>query len=213
MNPDDPEQYIRHLERGVSQTPEAAPVTAPTQPFGTGSGSPFATPFSPPPTLPSGFGTPFGGPGGGQYSDGPYGGFGVSGSLRPRRRAGYRVLRLVILVIGTIVVANAVYWGVLFLRGGPYHSVTTVHGHLEAINDDFNETIACNDGNFRLNGDNNTYTVTGHCGRLEVFGSGNHVTVDSADTISVFGDDNAMIYHTGSPKVDKTGNNNAVSKG
>jgi hypothetical protein len=47
----------------------------------------------------------------------------------------------------------------------------------------------------------------------EVFGSGNHVTVDSADTISVFGDDNAMIYHSGSPKIDKTGNNNAVSQG
>ena len=195
MNPEDPEQRIRDLERGLSQTPEAAPVTAPTPPFGTGSGSPFS------------------GPGGRRHSGGPYGGFAASGSLRPRRGAGNRVLRLVILVIGTIVVANAVYWGVVFLRGGAHHSVTTVHGHLEAINDDFKETIACNNGNFRLDGDNNTYTVTGHCGRLEVFGSGNHVTVDSADTISVFGDDNAMIYHTGSPKVDKTGNNNAVSQG
>ena len=204
MNPEDPEQRIRDLERGVSQTPEAAPFPPP---------QPFGTPFSPPPTLPSGFDTPFGGPGGRRHSGGPYGGFAVSGRVRRRRGARNRVLRLVILVIGMIVVANAVYWGVLFFRGGLHHSVSTVHGHLEAINDDFKETIACNNGNFRLDGDNNTYTVTGHCGRLEVFGSGNHVTVDSADTISVFGDDNAMIYHTGSPKVDKTGNNNAVSQG
>ncbi len=64
----------------------------------------------------------------------------------------------------------------------------------------------------KLDGDNNTYTVTGHCRRLEVFGSGNHVAVESADTISTFGDDNAIAYHSGSPTINKTGNNNTVSQ-
>src|SRR5271167_3283414 len=114
MKPEDPEQYIRDLERGVSQTPEAAPYPPP-QPFGTGSGSPFGTAFSPPSPPPSGspFGMPFsgqfGGPGGGPYSGGPYsGGFGV----RPRRP----VRTLILAVVVTIVLANVVYWSVVIFR-------------------------------------------------------------------------------------------------
>ena len=80
------------------------------------------------------------------------------------------------------------------------------------INNGAKDTIECNDGNLRLDGDNNTYTITGHCRRLDIFGSANHVTVDSADTIGAFGDDNAVIYHSGSPTINKTGNNNVVSQ-
>ncbi|OBH50690.1 DUF3060 domain-containing protein [Mycobacterium sp. E2479] len=79
------------------------------------------------------------------------------------------------------------------------------------INGGAKDTIGCNDGNLRLEGDNNTYTVTGHCRRLDVSGSANHVTGDSADTISVFGDDNAMVYHSGPPTINKTGYTNIVS--
>ncbi|MEE6137897.1 DUF3060 domain-containing protein [Mycobacterium sp. 050128] len=78
------------------------------------------------------------------------------------------------------------------------------------INAGAKDTIDCNDGSLRLEGDNNTYTVTGHCRRLDVAGSANHVTVDSADIISAFGDDNAIAYHSGSPTINKTGNNNTV---
>lgn len=89
---------------------------------------------------------------------------------------------------------------------------TTVHGDLIMINSGAKDTIDCNNGNVKLDGDNNTYTITGHCRRLEVFGGANHVTVDSTDTISVFGDDNAVIYHSGAPTINKTGNNNIVSQ-
>src|SRR5882672_10495400 len=91
------------------------------------------------------------------------------------------VWRFVIVMIGSIVVSVAVYFGVVFLYG-PYHSGTTVHGNLENTNMGAKETFACNDGNLKLIGDNNTDTITGHCRRLEVFGSTNHVSVDSADT-------------------------------
>ena len=90
---------------------------------------------------------------------------------------------------------------------------TTVQGNLIMENSGATDTIACNDGDLKLDGDNNKYTITGHCRRLEVFGSANHVTVDSADTISAFGDDNAMIYHSGSPRISTTGNNDIVSRG
>ncbi|SOX55196.1 DUF3060 domain-containing protein [Mycobacterium ahvazicum] len=92
-----------------------------------------------------------------------------------------------------------------------HYSGTTVHGNLTMINGGAKDTIDCNGGNLRLEGDNNTYTVTGHCRRLDVSGSANHVTVDSADIISAFGDDNAITYRSGSPTINKTGNNNIVS--
>jgi hypothetical protein len=106
----------------------------------------------------------------------------------------------------------------IFLNTGLLHygnpfGQTTVQGNLTMENSGAKDTIACNNGDLKLDGDNNTYTITGHCLRLEVFGSANHVTVDSADAISAFGDDNAMIYHSGSPTIGKTGNNNTVSQG
>ena len=174
MNPEDPEEYIRKLERGGGQTPGAAP-----QP----SGSPFATSSD----------GQFGGPGSGPLR--PFRGVARFANTRPRR------LMWVCAVAFTIAIA-------LFLAH--YSSKTTVHGNLTMINGGAKDTIDCNNGNVKLDGDNNTYTITGHCRRLEVFGSANHVTVDSADTISVFGDDNAMIYHSGSPTINKTGNNNIV---
>jgi hypothetical protein len=154
MDADDPEQYIRDLERGISQTP----------PLGTGSGA--------------------------------------------RRRAWALILACAVAIVLV---------GVFLKVGGfdfesPF-GPTTVQGNLIMENSGATDTIACNDGDLKLDGDNNKYTVTGHCRRLEVFGSANHVTVDSADTISAFGDDNAMIYHSGSPRISTTGNNDVVSAG
>jgi hypothetical protein len=162
MDADDPEQHIRDLERGVSQTPEAEAYRAS-------------------PHLPA---------------------------RLPRRRAGA-------LVIGF---AAAIVLVSVFLKFGgldfenPF-GPTTVQGNLIMENSGATDTIACNDGDLKLDGDNNKYTVTGHCRRLEVFGSANHVTVESADNISAFGDDNAMIYHSGSPRISTTGNNDSVSRG
>jgi hypothetical protein len=194
MNREDPEQYIRDLERGVSQTPEAAPFPAPPQPFGMGSGSPSDSPC--------------GGPSAGPYTGGPYdGGFGLPRSFRPSRTA----RRLILACVAAIVLVGVV----LFIGGhhfGNPFGPTTVHGNLIMMNSGAKDTIACNNGDLKLDGDNNTYTVTGHCRRLEVFGSGNRVTVDSADTIGTFGDDNAMIYHSGFPKISTAGNNNIVSQ-
>jgi hypothetical protein len=169
MDADDPEQYIRDLERGVSQTPEAEPFPASPQP--------------------------------------PGGGFGPR-SFNPRRRAAMLILACVvaIVLIGVFLKAGGIDFESPF---GP----TTVQGNLIMENSGATDTIACNDGDLKLDGDNNKYTITGHCRRLEVFGSANHVTVDSADTIRAFGDDNAMIYHSGSPRISTTGTNDIVSAG
>lgn len=169
VDADDPEQYIRDLERGVSQTPEAEPFPAPHQPPGAG--------------------------------------FGARG-YRSNRRARTLMFACVvaIVLVGVFLKLGGFHFGNPF---GP----TTVQGNLITENSGATDTIACNEGDLKPDGDNNKYTVTGHCRRLEVFGSGNHVTVDSADTISTFGDDNSMIYHSGTPRINATGNNDIVSRG
>lgn len=179
MNPEedpekqDPEEYIRELERGVGQSPGAAP-----RPSGTSTS----------------------------------GGDGGRARGVTRRRWFGDVARLsnAPRVWGILMCAFAAAFAIAALVG--HYSGTTVNGNLTMINGGAKDTIDCNDGNLRLEGDNNTYTVTGHCRRLDVAGSANHVTVDSADIISIFGDDNAMIYHSGSPTINKTGNNNIVSQ-
>jgi Protein of unknown function (DUF3060) len=129
-------------------------------------------------------------------------------SARPRLRGIAQLAntvpgRLILVCAATSMIAIA-----LFLAH--YTGKTTVHGHLVMINSGAKDTIDCNNGNVKLDGDNNTYTITGHCSRLEIFGGANHVTVDSAGTISVVGDDNAVIYRSGTPTINKTGNNNTV---
>jgi hypothetical protein len=194
MDPVDPEQYIRNLERGVSQTPEAASVPEPQKPSSRPPGPPLSEQFD--------------NPGGGPYPGGPYDrGFGAPQSVRPQswtRRLRWRWV-VAIVVLGVLVVGGLHF-------GNPF-GPTTVHGNLIMVNSGAKDTIACNNGDLKLDGDNNRYTVTGHCHTLGVFGSGNHVTVDSADTIDAFGDDNALIYHSGSPMISKSGNNNTVSQG
>jgi hypothetical protein len=149
----------------------------------------------------------------------PFGTDSGSPSVRRRFRGVAKLLvatppgRFILAMVATMVLAVVVFFGALFLHGGPHHFVTTVHGNLENTDMGATATIACNDGILKLIGDNNTDTITGHCRSLDVIGRANHVTVDSADTISVSGVDNAMIYRTGSPIINKTGNNNTVSQG
>ncbi|MGB9305166.1 MAG: DUF3060 domain-containing protein [Mycobacterium sp.] len=161
MNPEDPEQYIRDLERGPGKAMGATPRA----------------------------------PGGTSWPR--FRGIATL-TTTPQRR-----LLLGLGIAGAMALT-------LFLSH--YSSKTTVDGNLIMINSGAKDTIACNNGDLKLDGDNNTYAVTGHCRRLEVFGSANHVTVDSADVISALGDDNAIVYHSGSPTINKTGNNNTVAQ-
>jgi hypothetical protein len=210
MNPEDPEKYIRDLERKAmrdleragGQTPGAAP-----QPSSTDSGSPPATPPSAPPAPPSDspvgtwnseqFGSPGGWPVPGRTSRRRFGGVAKLANAAPKRL-------LLVFAVASLIAIGAFLWN--------QNSTTKVQGNMIMMNSGWKGKIDCNNGTLKLDGDNNTYTITGHCLRLEVFGSANKVTVDSADTISVIGDDNAVAYHSGSPTINKTGANDIVSQ-
>ncbi len=86
-------------------------------------------------------------------------------------------------------------------------------GNLSIRGNGDSQTIACNDGQLSIDGRDMTVTVTGHCGRISVDGVINHITVDSVDAIDVDGINNVITYHSGAPKITKSGGQNTVHKG
>lgn len=76
-----------------------------------------------------------------------------------------------------------------------------------------NRTIACNESNVNVSGVSNTVVITGHCASLSVSGVQNNVTVDAVDTIDASGFSNQIVYHAGSPSIDRSGERNMVRQG
>ncbi|VBA33672.1 hypothetical protein LAUMK13_00321 [Mycobacterium innocens] len=76
-----------------------------------------------------------------------------------------------------------------------------------------NKTLACNDSVVEISGMSNTVVITGRCASLTVSGIENTVTVDAVDTIEASGINNKVTYHSGSPKVSKSGSGNVVQQG
>jgi hypothetical protein len=76
-----------------------------------------------------------------------------------------------------------------------------------------NQTIACNDNVVTVSGISNTIVITGHCASLTVSGMKNSVTVDAADTIDASGMSNQVTFHSGAPKISKSGVDNVVAQG
>lgn len=78
---------------------------------------------------------------------------------------------------------------------------------------DENKTITCNDNVVTVSGINNTIVITGHCASLTVSGMQNSVTVDSSDSIDASGMSNRVTFHSGAPKISKSGVDNVVAQG
>ncbi|MCV7075163.1 DUF3060 domain-containing protein [Mycobacterium szulgai] len=76
-----------------------------------------------------------------------------------------------------------------------------------------NKSIVCNDSVVTVSGISNKVVITGHCASLTVSGLKNTVTVDAADTIDASGIENRITYHSGSPKISKSGDKNFVEQG
>jgi hypothetical protein len=74
-------------------------------------------------------------------------------------------------------------------------------------------TIACNQSAITVSGISNNVVITGHCASLNVSGVKNSITVDAADTISASGFNNQITYHTGSPTIQNSGQQNVVQQG
>jgi hypothetical protein len=85
-------------------------------------------------------------------------------------------------------------------------------GSMNITGDKANKVVACGGKNIGITGNNNTLTVTGGCGAVTVSGSGNHITLDSAATITVTGQNNNVAYRSGTPGVNNKGAHNLVHR-
>jgi hypothetical protein len=72
---------------------------------------------------------------------------------------------------------------------------------------------ACNNGDLKLSSYGIKFNVTGHCASLAISSYDNNVIVDSVDSINVSGYDNVVTYHSGTPTITDSGNNNKVALG
>jgi hypothetical protein len=230
---DDPERRIRELEQPLADTARASELGA-TQPAGdypyaagpagpAGPSDPYASPWaagppmSPPPPL--SYGGPF---------------LGTS----PRPPSGNRVwwILAAVIVVGVLAVVGgiAAFAAHQFSRVGsitvspspsisrsitpPSAALSTSPapppgGNLNVAGINENQTIACNDSIVSVSGVSNTVVITGHCASLSVSGVHNSITIDTVDTIEASGFNNNVTYHSGSPKVTKSGEGNLVQQG
>lgn len=208
MDRDDPEARIRELEVGsytenpgvdsyslppsVPSTPMPPPMPAPYSPQGRYVPPPQYLPQSRPPVV-----QPF------QRG-------------RPRRRIA-RVITFAIIGFAMLsILWDAAGTELRGLVGGIASSTVTVEkdGNISLGGNSETHTIACNGGGTVMaSGNDGTFTVTGHCQRLTVSGNDTRVTIDSVDVIDAGGIDTVTIYHSGTPKITKTGINATVSQG
>ena len=95
----------------------------------------------------------------------------------------------------------------------PAPSTAPPGGNLTVAGINENQTIACNNNTVDVSGVSNTVVITGHCASLTVSGVQNVITIDAVDTIDASGFNNKVTYHTGAPKVSKSGAGNVVQQG
>jgi len=221
---DDPERRIRELEQPLSDAARASELGG-AQPAGgyNYQSPPWAGAPVPPPPPPGSYGGPFMAP-------------------RPPsgNRAWWILGALFVVGVLALVGGIAAYAAHQFSRAGsvvlstppsisrtttaprtspnltpttPAPSTAPPGGNLTVAGINENQTIACNDNTVDVSGVSNTVVITGHCTSLTVSGVQNAITVDAVDTIDASGFNNKITYHTGSPKISKSGAGNVVQQG
>jgi len=221
---DDPERRIRELEQPLSDAARASELGG-AQPAGgyNYQSPPWAGAPVPPPPPPGSYGGPFMAP-------------------RPPsgNRAWWILGALFVVGVLALVGGIAAYAAHQFSRAGsvvlstppsisrtttaprtspnltpttPAPSTAPPGGNLTVAGINENQTIACNDNTVDVSGVSNTVVITGHCTSLTVSGVQNAITVDAVDTIDASGFNNKITYHSGSPKISKSGEGNVVQQG
>lgn len=194
---EDPEDRIRELERPLADTARASEL---------GATVPAAQPHPQgPPPAPWTYGGP------------------------PPRRSGNRMWW----ILGTLVVvgALALAGGIAAFAARQFSGVRSIiespptsrpsstspapppGGRVSVSGVNENRTLACKDNIVSVSGVSNTVVITGHCASISVSGLRNAITVDSVDAVEASGFNNSVTYHSGTPKISKSGDSNEVQQG
>jgi len=233
MNPeDDPERRIRELEQPLSDAARASELGGTPPVGGYNYQSPWAgAPIPPPPPPPGSYGGPFPGmsprPPSGNRAWWILGALLVVGILALvggiAAFVGHQFSRGGSVVLSTPPsISRPTTAPRTFPSTGPRLSPASPSaapstpppgGNLTVAGINENQTIACNDNTVDVSGVSNTVVITGHCTSLTVSGVQNAITVDAVDTIDASGFNNKITYHSGSPKISKSGEGNIVQQG
>ncbi|ORW65060.1 hypothetical protein AWC23_24170 [Mycobacterium saskatchewanense] len=89
---------------------------------------------------------------------------------------------------------------VIALAAAPGVPAHAKNGDTHIVGQGLEQTIDCNDATLLVNGTQNKVTALGNCWAVTVMGSGNTVVADSVThDITVYGWDETVFYHNGSP--------------
>jgi hypothetical protein len=224
---DDPERRIRELEQPLSDAARASELGGTQPAVGYNYQSPWAGAPIPPPPPPLSYGGPFPGtsprPPSGNRAWWILGAVFVIGVLALvggiAAVAAHRFSRTGSVVLST---PPSISRGTTLPRTVPRQTPSSPSaepstpppgGNLSVAGINENQTIACNDSIVSVSGVSNTVVITGHCASVSVSGIQNSIAVDAVDTIDASGFNNHVTYHSGSPKISKTGGGNVVQQG
>jgi len=205
MDPkDDPEARIRELERSLNEQARTSELGGSGYQPGAGQyGYVPPPPRSYGPTYPppaASLGSPY------QQVSGSYGGLQYTNS-GTGRRLGW--LMFTIMTVVGIAIAGSVF--LAFDKTGFLGSqglTVSPGGSVSVSGRDETQTVVCDGGgDVSVSGFTNTVTITGHCAGVTVSGFQNKVIVDSSNEITASGFGNAVTYHYGEPRINKTGDN------
>ncbi|MGO9382696.1 MAG: DUF3060 domain-containing protein [Mycobacterium sp.] len=230
---DDPEERIRELEQPLADTARAC-ETGGTQPPGGYAypPGPAGPPAAPPPPSPWTYGGPFGGPPPKRSGNRMWwivgtviviGFLALAGGIAAFAAHQLSGVRSIINSPPTISggissppsppSSPAPPTGRTQTPGPSTSPVPPPGGKLSVSGINENRTIACSDNIVSISGISNTVVITGHCTKITVSGVQNSITVDAVDTVEASGFNNKVIYHSGTPTIDNSGDSNVVQQG
>jgi Protein of unknown function (DUF3060) len=230
---DDPEERIRELERPLADTARAS-ETGETQPPGGYAypAGPPAPPPPPPPASPWTYGGPFGGPPPKRSGNRMWGIVGtvivigflaLAGGIAAF--AGHQLSGVRSIIVSPPTISGGISsppsppsspappTGRTQTPGPSTSPVPPPGGKLSVSGINENRTIACSDNIVSVSGISNTVVITGHCTKITVSGVQNSITVDAVDAVDASGFNNKVIYHSGTPTIDNSGDSNVVQQG
>ena len=223
---DDPEARIRELERSLND--RASELGTSSSEIGSGQ---YGYSNSPPPPPPGSYATPYPPPPPGSYGTPPSfsSGSGITFPTLPSKSSGFRAGPLIFVVFAVVGIGIAGAAFVFFRTASsisdfsssfPSISVNvpspslgssvptaTAGAPISVAGAGEHKKVVCDGGAVTISGVSNTIEITGNCAELTVSGMQNKVTVESADTIGASGFNNEITYHSGTPKIENSGDN------
>ncbi len=95
--------------------------------------------------------------------------------------------------------------------GQSYGAWQSFGGTITAVGDGKTFVGDCTGKDVRLNGNNQTVTLRGNCNSVVSFGNNKHITLETAKSLTLTGNDNVVHWSKRPGSVNSTGNDNSMT--